>query len=158
MNDQQMAAWLARGHKALLDTVPPRTRKQFAGLMLDAGLWSASRLSLDSAVARVGDCLHPERGGGQSFKVSEVWLWMRETGHCALFEAMGEDLGRRTDPIPNEERQQALLSRIDDRLASIVAELEDLQALRTQITRDPDSLPAKSGGSAVRFSRDVEGF
>ena len=159
MDDAQLSAWLTRGHRALQETFPARTRKQFAALMLDSGLWSCERLSLDSAIARVGDCLNPQRGGGQSFKVSEVWLWMKESGHHALFEAMGEDLSRCTDPIPTAERQQALLQRIDDRLAAMAGELSDLHLLRDQLTGAVlNGTAPTTPASPVRFSKyDPEG-
>lgn len=154
MDKSQLPAWLARGHAAMQATFPPRTRKQMASLMLDSGLWSSNRLSLDSAVARVGDCLHPERGGGQGFRLSEVWLWMRESGHHALFEAMGEDLARRTDPIPTEQRQQDLLTRIDERLQSMADDFADLQMLRTELTGGAPSIRTIGTNSApVRFSQ-----
>lgn len=158
MDDQRLAAWLARGHQALLATFPPRTRKQFAALMLDTGLWNKSRLSLESAVARVGDCLNPQNGGGQSFKLSEIWLWMRESGNHALFDAIADDLGYRTDPIPSEQRQQELLARIDDRLSAVLAEISDLQALREQLIGCPAATPSSPAPrlAAVRFSRDAD--
>lgn len=154
MDNAQLSAWLTRGHRALKDTLPARTRKPFAALMLDSGLWNSSRLSLDSAIARVGDCLNPEHGGGQSFKLSEIWLWMRESGHHALYDAITEDLGYRADPVPTEQRQQELLKRIDDRLASIVDELNDLQAFRTQLTTPAaDTSRTLTPASPVRFSQ-----
>lgn len=154
MDKAQIPGWLARGHAAMQATFPPRTRKQMAALMLDSGLWSSNRLSLESAVARVGDCLHPERGGGQGFRVSEVWLWMRESGQHALFEAMGADLGRRTDPIPTAERQSELLTRIDGRLEAIAAELADLQALREELTGGTPSIkPLARESAPTRFSQ-----
>jgi len=157
MNEAQLAAWLARGHHALQETIPPRTRKQFAALMLDSGLWSSARLSLDSAISRVGDCLNPQRGGGQSFRLSELWLWMHESGHHALFEAMGDDLGRRTDPIPSDERQQSLLARIDARLNALSGEFDDLKLLRAELTGTlhPDA-PEPPPSVPVRFSRDSD--
>lgn len=157
MNEAQLAAWLARGHRAMKDTVPPRTRKQFADLMLDSGLWSAARLSRESAIAQVGECMNPQRGG-RSFRLSELWLWMHESGHHALFEAMGDDLGRRTDPIPSDERQQALLTRIDARLSQLADEFGDLRLLRAELagTQQPDS-PDPPPGVPVRFSREEQG-
>lgn len=154
MDSNQLTAWLARGHAALQATFPPRTRKQFAGLMLDAGLWSEKRLSLDSAIARVGDCLHPERGGGQSFRLSELWLWMHESGHHALFDAMADDLGYRAEPIPTEQRQQELLARIDQSLARAINEIQELTTLRDQLggTHMPDT-PAPLSTAPVRFSQ-----
>lgn len=155
MNEAQLAAWLARGHRAMQETIPPRTRKQFAALMLDSGLWSSQRLSLDSAISRVGDCLNPQRGGGQSFRLSELWLWMHESGNHALYEAMGDDLGRRTDPIPTDERQQALLASIDARLTSLADEFGELKLLRAELvgTLHPDT-PEPPPEYPVRFSRD----
>lgn len=154
MNDAQLTAWLTRGHRALQETFPPRTQKSFAALMLDSGLWSSKRLSLDSAIARVGDCLHPERGGGQSFKVSEIWLWMKDSGHHAFFEAMADDLGYRVEPIPTEQRQQELLTRIDERLAAVVDELSDLHLLRDQLTGAVTNGTAPlTPASPVRFSQ-----
>lgn len=157
MNEAQLAAWLARGHRAMLETIPPRTRKQFAALMLDSGLWSSSRLSLDSAISRVGDCLNPQRGGGQSFRLSELWLWMHESGHHALYEAMGDDLGRRTDMIPTEERQQELLTRIDARLTALTNAFGDLKLLRAELTGTlhPDA-PEPPPDVPVRFSREPD--
>lgn len=160
MDSKQLAAWLARGHAALHATFPPRTRKQFAGLMLDSGLWSTNRLSLDSAVARVGDCLNPQRGGGQSFRVSELWLWMHESGNHALYEAMTDDLGYRSEPVPDEAREQELLTRIDARLAAVADELADLRTLREQLsgTHRPETSPILSD-EPVRFSKyEPEGF
>lgn len=155
MDNTQLSAWLTRGHRALQDTIPARTRKQFAAMMLDYELWTPQRLSLDSAVARVGDCLNPQGGGGQSFKVSELWLWMRESGHHALFDAMADDLGKHVEDIPTEARQQQLLTRIDAKLSTIKAELDDLQVFREQVagvlTVDP-STPTPPG-KPVRFSR-----
>lgn len=164
--DNQLVAWLQRGHQALLATFPPRTRKQFASLMLETGLWSPARLSLDSAIARVGDCLNPQNGGGQRFGIAELWLWMRESGNHALYDAMSDDLGYRTEPIPSEQRQQELLSRIDERLATVLSEISDLKALREQLTnRSPTSTTTAAPAlSVVRFSRDhaddttTEGF
>lgn len=154
MNEAQLSAWLLRGHGALQATFPPRTRKTFASLMLDSGLWSSERLSLDSAIARVGDCLNPQRGGGQSFKVSEVWLWMKESGHHALFDAIADDLSYRTEPIPSEMRQHELLSRIDERLAAVVDELADLRLLRQEITGAvSNGTPPPTPASPVRFSK-----
>jgi hypothetical protein len=160
MDISQIPAWLHYGQQAMKATIPPRTRKQFAALMLEAGLWHKSRLSLDSAIAKVGDCLEPEKGGGQRFSISELWLWMRETGHCALFEAMGEDLGRRTDPIPSAERQQALLQRIDEQLSEAVTTLTSLQTLRAQLTGTPVAASPLRPLQAVRFSQydETEGF
>jgi len=157
MNEAQLAAWLARGHHALRETIPPRTRKEFATLMLDSGLWSKGKLSLDSAIARVGDCLNPNRGIGVSFRLSELWLWMHESGHHALFEAMGDDLGRRTDPIPSDERQQSLLARIDARLNALSGEFDDLKLLRAELTGTlhPDA-PEPPPSVPVRFSRDSD--
>lgn len=158
MDERQLASWLARGHQALQATIPARTRKQFAALMLDSGLWSSQRLSLDSAIARVGDCLHPDRGGGQSFKVSELWLWMHESGNHALFDAMAEDLNYRTEVIPSDKRQQELLQRVDERLAMVLSEISDLQAMREQLTGRPIT-PASTPAprlAAVRFSRDAD--
>lgn len=154
MDDKQLAAWLTRGHAALQATFPPRTRKQFAALMLESELWSPNRLSLDSAIARVGDCLNPQRGGGQSFRMSELWLWMRESGNHALYEAMTDDLSYRAEPVPTEQREQELLSRIDARLAAVTDELADLQVLREQLsgTHTPDTPPA-TPGAPVRFSQ-----
>lgn len=156
MDDQHLAAWLMRGHQALLATFPPRTRKQFASLMLDSGLWKSSRLSLESAIARVGDCLDPQNGGGQRFGIAELWLWMRESGNHALFDALAADLGYRTEPIPSEQRHQQLLSRIDERLAAVLTEISDLQALRSQLAAGPVAAPSIPTPrlTAVRFSRD----
>lgn len=155
MDNTQLSAWLQRGHRALHDTFPPRTRKRFAALMLDYELWNPQRLTLESAEARVGDCLNPQGGGGQSFKVSELWLWMRESGHHALFDAMADDLGKRVEDIPTEARQQQLLTRIDAKLSTIKAELDDLQVFREQVAGvlavDP-STPVPPG-KPVRFSR-----
>lgn len=158
MDDARLPAWLARGHQAMQATIPARTRKAFASLMLDAGLWSKQRLSLDSAIARVGDCINPQHGGGQTFKVSELWLWMHDSGHHALFDAMAEDLCYRTEPIPNEQRQQELLSRIDERLSSLAAEVADLQGMREQLSPRPVVAKASAPLVAVRFSQyDHEG-
>lgn len=154
MDEAQLSAWLTRGHRALQETFPPRTRKQFAALMLDSGLWSSERLSLDSAIARVGDCLNPQRGGGQSFKVSEVWLWMKESGHHALFDAIANDLAYRTEPIPTEARKQELLARIDARLAAALDEFSDLRLLRDQLTGAvSNGTPPPTPASPVRFSQ-----
>ena|SRR5690242_2148151 len=154
MNEAQLAAWLARGHHALRETIPPRTRKQFADLMLDSGLWSPARLTRESAIAQVGECLNPQRGG-RSFRMSELWLWMHESGHHALFEAMGDDLGRRTDPIPTEELQQALLAKIDSRTAELLEGLGELRLLRAKWdgTHAPELEPPPPS-TPVRFSRD----
>lgn len=156
MNEAQLAAWLARGHHAMKDTIPPRTRKQFADLMLDSGLWSSARLSRESAIAQVGECLNPQRGG-RSFRLSELWLWMHESGHHALYEAMGDDLGRRTDPIPSDERQQSLLARIDSRLTALADEFGELKLLRAELTGTlhPDT-PEPPPEFPVRFSRDSD--
>lgn len=154
MDEARLVAFLARGHRALQDTIPPRTRKSFAALMLDSKLWSSERLRLESAISRVGDCLNPQRGSGQSFRLSELWLWMHESGHHALFNAMADDLGYHAEPIPNEKRQQELLTRLDTRLAALADEFADIQGLREQLagSRQPDvQLPAPEG---VRFSRD----
>lgn len=155
MDNTQLAAWLNRGHRALKDTIPPRTRKQFAVMMLDYELWNPQRLSLDSAIARVGDCLDPQAGGGQHFKLSELWLWMHETGNHALFDAIADDLGKRVEDIPTEARQQRLLTRIDAQLSAIKADLDDLQVFREQVagalTVDPQLPPPP--GKPVRFSQ-----
>lgn len=159
MDSAQLSAWLTRGHQALQDTIPSRTRKQFAGLMLDSGLWSSERLTQASAITRVGDCLHPERGGGQSFKLSELWLWMHESGNHALHEAINDDLSyRKPEPIPTAQRQQELLTRVDEKLSSISAELAELLAFRDQITGAPSVKPVPSTAAPVRFSKyDIEG-
>jgi hypothetical protein len=155
MDEKQLAAWLARGHRAMKDTVPPRTRKQFAALMLESRLWSPGRLSMESAIARVGDCLNPQGGGNQHFRFSELWLWMKESGHHALFDAMADDLGYATQPIPTEARQQEMLARIDGCLAALADEFGKLNLLRAELvgTQSPDSLPPPSVDVPVRFSR-----
>jgi hypothetical protein len=156
VDEARLAAWLSRGHRAMKETVPPRTRKQLAALMLESKLWNPKGLSMESAIAKVGDCLNPQDGGNQHFRFSELWLWMKESGHHALFEAMADDLGYEIRPVLTEERRRDLLAKIDKQAAAILDGLGNLNLLREYLhdAHAPEPLPPPQTDVPVRFSRD----
>ncbi|GAA0721510.1 hypothetical protein [Dokdonella soli] len=151
-------AWLVAAAKALKATLPQAEKKAFIALMFEAGFWDSEKLTWDAAVSRLNECLRNDGASRQFLKVSELWAWMRSSGHHALFRAMADDLGYRVERLPTEQRIADLLERIDRKLTKAADAQVDAAALRDAVERLLHPAQPPREGAPTRFSVKPEAF
>lgn len=125
-------------YHAMRDTMganDPRLKKHLIVTLMQT-VWPT--LKFESAQAKFNHCLSGT--GSEYFKLSELITCMIAGGNHALYESLGQILGRRSDLIPTRETMLQQMQLLSDQMQSVAQRVVVMQALiERQEAVDPDA-------------------